>query len=179
MLNYILVGLPSVIVIFLIFVALQPADFRITRSASIAAPTSTVFEQINDLHNWNGWSPWARMDPNAKHTYEGPPAGLGASFAWAGNSKVGEGRMTIMETQPNDQVVMKLEFFKPFVATHTAEFTLKPVGDQTAITWTMTGKNSFVGKIFTQIMNCEKMIGGQFEQGFANLKAIVESPVTV
>ena len=176
MLKLILIGLPSLIIVFLIVAALRPAHFRISRSASIAAPSFIVFEHINNLRKWNTWSPWARMDPNAKNTFEGPPAGIGASFAWAGNSKVGEGRMTITESQPTDRVLIRLEFFKPFVATHAVEFTLKPEGDQIAVTWTMTGRNSFVGKIMTLLMNCDKMIGRQYEQGFVNLKAIVESP---
>jgi uncharacterized protein YndB with AHSA1/START domain len=179
MLNLILIGLLAIIVLFLIVVASRHTDFRISRSASIAAPPDIVFEHFNDLHKWNAWSPWARMDPNARQTFAGPPAGVGASYAWAGNKKVGEGRMTITEAQPAERVLMRLEFFKPFTATHITEFTFKPEGDQTAATWSMTGKNSFVGKAITLIMNCDKMIGGQFEQGFANLKSIVESPARV
>jgi len=179
MLNLILIGLPAVVIVFLIVVALRPSDFRISRSASVAAPPAVVFEQVNDLHKWNTWSPWARMDPNAKNTFDGPPAGVGASFTWAGNSKVGEGRMTIMETQPVERVRIKLEFFKPFVATNAVEFTFVPEGERTTVTWTMSGTNSFVGKAITLVMNCEKMVGGQFEQGFANLKSVVESPALV
>jgi len=177
MLIYILVGFLAIIILFLIFVALQPNDFRITRAATVAAPPAIVFEQVNDLHKWNAWSPWARMDPDARNTYEGPVAGVGASFAWAGNKKVGEGRMTITDSQPCERIGIKLEFFKPFVATNRVDFTFKPDGDQTEIVWEMSGKNSFVGKIFTLLMSCDKMIGSQFEQGFSNLKSIVEIPV--
>jgi len=179
MLNLILIGLPAVVIVFLLIVASRPSDFRISRSAAIAAPPAVVFEHVNDLHKWNAWSPWARMDPNAKNTFVGPPAGVGASFAWAGNSKVGEGRMTITETQPNEQVLIKLEFIKPFVATHGVEFTFKPEGDRTAVTWSMSGRNSFIGKAIGLVMNCDKMIGGQYEQGLANLKTVVESPALV
>jgi hypothetical protein len=178
MLLYLLLGLAALIVVFLLIASSKPTNFRISRSTSIAAPAAVIFEQINDLHRWNAWSPWARMDPNAKNTFEGPEAGVGASFAWAGNAKVGEGRMTIEESQPAERVIMKLEFFKPFTATNVAEFALTPKGDFTVLTWSMSGKNSFIGKIMVTIMNCEKMIGGQFEQGFANLKTIVE-PVAV
>ena len=174
--NNLLLGLAAIVVVFLIVAALQPADFRIARSATIAAPASAVFEQLNDFHKWNDWSPWAKLDPNAKNTFEGAPAGVGASFAWAGNHEVGEGRMTITESKPGELVRMKLEFIKPFAATNTAEFTLKPEGDQTAVTWSMTGRNGFMGKAMGLIINCDKMVGGQFEQGFANLKAIVEKP---
>jgi uncharacterized protein YndB with AHSA1/START domain len=179
MLNIILISLLAVIGIFLVVVASRPSDFRISRSAAIAAPPAIVFEQINDFHKWNAWSPWAKMDPEARNTFDGPPAGVGASFAWAGNSKVGEGRMTITESQPVDRVLIKLDFFKPFVATHTVEFTLKPEGDRTTVTWSMSGRNSFIGKAIGLVMNCDKMIGGQYEQGLANLTSVVESPALV
>lgn len=174
MLKYILIGLASVVVVFLIVAAVQPADFRVTRSATVTATPAAIFEQINDLQKWNAWSPWAKLDPNAKNTFEGPPAGVGASFAWAGNNQVGEGRMTITESKPTELIVMRLEFTKPFAATNTTEFTFEPVGDQTKVTWSMSGKNNFMGKCVGLVMNCDKMVGGQFEQGFANLKAIVE-----
>jgi hypothetical protein len=174
MLKKILIGLVAIIAIFLIVAAMQPEDFRVTRTATIAAPAPVVFEQINNLQKWNAWSPWAKLDPNAKNTFDGPPAGVGAGFAWAGNNKVGEGKMTITVSQPNEVVLMKLEFFKPFAATNMTEFTFKPEGNQTTVTWSMFGKNNFMGKCMGLIMNCDKMVGGQFEQGFANLKGIVE-----
>lgn len=174
MLKYILLGLAAVVVLFLIVAAFQPGDFRVSRTATIAAPAPAVFEQINDLQKWNAWSPWAKLDPNVKNTFEGPPSSVGASFAWAGNSQVGEGKMTITESLPAERIEMRLEFLKPFAATNTTEFTFKPTGNQTTVTWSMAGQNKFIGKCMSLVMNCDKMIGGQFEQGFANLKAIVE-----
>jgi uncharacterized protein YndB with AHSA1/START domain len=176
MLKFILIGLATVVVLFLVVAALQPADFRITRSATIAAPAPVVFEQFNDLHKMNEWSPWAKMDPNAKNTFDGPPIGVGSSLAWAGNNQVGEGKMTITESQPGELIRMKLEFLKPFAATNTAEFTFKPEGDRTTVTWSMSGKNGFMAKAFGLLVNCDKMVGGQFEQGFANVKSVVEKP---
>lgn len=176
MLKKILLGLVAVLVILLIVVALQPADFRISRSAVIPAPPAAVFAQINDFHNWNDWSPWAKLDPNARNSFDGPPAGVGAKFSWTGNNAVGEGSMTITASKPNESVVMKLEFMRPFAATSTAEFTLKPAAKGTAVTWTMSGKNNFVGKAVSLFMDCDKMVGTQFEKGFENLKAVVASP---
>ena len=178
MLKITLISLAVLVVIFLIVVAMQPTDFRITRSASFAAPAPVVFEQFNDFHKWNAWSPWAKMDPDAKNTFEGPAAGIGSGFKWAGNSKVGEGHMTITDSTPDSRIVIRLEFIKPFAAVNTTEFTFKPKGNQTAVTWTMSGKNSFMGKAVVLVMNCDKMVGGQFEDGLANLKAIVETPAT-
>jgi uncharacterized protein YndB with AHSA1/START domain len=174
MLMPILIGLAVLIALLIVIVAMRPSDFRVTRSAAIAAPPEQIFPHVNQLRNWEAWNPWGKLDPNCKLTYEGPPAGVGASYAWAGNLKVGEGRNTITESQPNQLVRFRLEFKKPMKATNTAEFTFQPDGDQTVVTWTMAGKNNFVGKVFGLVVDCDKMIGGQFEQGLAQMKSLVE-----
>ena len=74
-----------------VIVATRPSEFRIERATTIAAPAPMVFAQVNDFHKWEAWSPWAKLDPQVKNSYEGAPAGQGAVFAWAGNDKVGEG----------------------------------------------------------------------------------------
>ena len=175
MLPTILIVIAAVVVSFVIFVSLRPSDFRITRTGRISAPPDVVFENVNDLHKWEAWSPWAKMDPNAKNAFDGPFDGAGASMAWAGNNKVGEGRMTIMDSRRNERIQIKLEFFKPFKATNTAEFTFKPEGGQTSVTWSMSGKNNFMVKAVGLFMSCDKMIGAQFEQGLANLNSVSES----
>ncbi len=175
MFKLILLALAVLVVGFVIVVALQPTDFRITRSATIPAPPAVVFAQVNDLHKFQEWSPWAKIDPAAKMNFEGPPAGTGAAYTWAGNKEVGEGRMTVTDSRPSDSILFKLEFFKPFTATNTAEFTFKPEGDQTAVTWSMTGRNNFMFKAVGLFINCDKMVGGQFEQGLAGLKTVSET----
>ena len=133
-----------------------------------------IFPHVNELRNWEAWNPWAKLDPNCKMTYSGPPAGASAGYAWAGNKKVGEGRLTITESKPSQLVRLKLEFLKPFAATNTAEFTFQPEGSQTAVTWSMSGKNNFMSKAFGLFMNCDKMIGGDFEKGLVAMKMVVE-----
>jgi hypothetical protein len=171
----ILIGLAVLAALFVIIVALRPSDFRVARSVAMAAPPEQVFPQVNELRNWEAWNPWGKMDPNCKMTYAGPPAGVGASYAWAGNNKVGEGRNTITESRLNQLVRFRLEFAKPMKATNTAEFTFQPDGDQTIVTWVMYGKNNFVGKAFGLIVDCDKMIGSQFENGLAQMKSLVEA----
>lgn len=174
MLKKILVVLALVVVGFVVVVLLQPAEFKVERSAVIDAPAPVVFEQLNDLHKWNDWSPWSKLDPNSKVTFDGPVAGVGAGFAWAGNNEVGEGHMTITESTPNELIRMKLEFVKPFEATSTTEFTLEPQGEGTKVTWSMSGRNNFMGKAVSLFMDCDKMVGDQFEQGFDNLKSVAK-----
>jgi hypothetical protein len=170
-----LIGLAVVIALFLIVIAARPSDFRVSRSVLISAPVETTFTQVNTLRQWEACNPWGKLDPNARLTYDGPPAGVGASYTWAGNSKVGEGRSTIVDSKPGGCVRFRLEFRKPMKATNTAEFTFKSEGAQIAVTWTMTGKNNFIGKIFNMIIDCDKMCGGQFEKGLAAMKSVAEA----
>jgi uncharacterized protein YndB with AHSA1/START domain len=170
----ILLALAFIAILVFILIAGQPDEFVVTRAASLAAPPDKIFPNVNDLHLWQAWSPWAKLDPNAKTTFSGADAGVGAAMAWEGNGKVGVGKMTITASQPAEFVRFQLEFQKPMQATNTAEFTFRPDGKQTVVTWTMRGKNSFPGKIFGLFMNCEKMCGCQFESGLASLKSLTE-----
>ena len=172
---YLLIALAVIVVVFIVVVAMQPAEFRVVRSATMSAPASDVFAQVNDFHNWAAWSPWAKLDPAMKQTYEGAPAGTGAIYTWAGNNKVGEGRMTVTENRPSDLIRIKLEFLKPFKATNTAEFTFKLEGNQTMVTWSMFGQHNFIRKVFGLFMNMDKMVGGDFEKGLANMRSLVET----
>ena len=175
MIKKILIGVVVIVVALAVIIALQPSHYRVERSATISAPAQTVFAQVNDFHNWQAWSPWAKLDPSMKQTFEGAAAGTGAIYAWSGNSEVGEGRMTMMESHPNDLIRIKLEFLKPFAATSTTEFTFKPEGNQTAVTWSMTGENNFIAKGFHLFMNIDKMVGGDFEKGLAQMKSVAEA----
>ena len=175
MFKKILIALAVILVVFLIVVATRPSEYRVTRSATMAAPAPLVFGQVNDFHKWEAWNPWGKIDPAMKQTYQGPSAGKGAGYTWVGNKEVGEGRMTITESRPSDLILIKLEFFKPMTGTSDTEFTFKPEGNQTTVTWTMTGQNNFMAKAMCMFMNMDKMIGGQFEKGLADMKSMAET----
>lgn len=175
MLKKVLIALLGIIAALAVVIALQPSDFRISRSTTIAAPAAAVFEQVNDFHKWDGWSPWAKLDPNMKQSFEGARAGVGARYSWSGNDQVGEGRMTLTESRPSEIIRIKLEFLKPFAATNTAEFSFKADGNQTAVTWSMFGTNNFMAKAFGLFMNMDKLVGGDFEKGLAQLKTVAET----
>jgi len=171
----IFLALMFIALIFIIVVTGQPCEFKVSRTATIGAPPDKVFPHVNDLHMWEAWSPWAKLDPNSKSTFNGPPAGTGTSMKWEGNNKVGVGTMTITDSKPSGFIRFRLDFEKPMKATNTAEFSFLSDGTQTTVIWTMLGKNNLFGKVFGLFMNCDKMVGGQFEQGLANLKSVAES----
>jgi hypothetical protein len=177
MLKKILICLVVIVVVFLVIVALQPADYQVVRSATISAAPTAVFAQVNDFHHWEAWSPWAKLDPAMKQTYEGAPSGTGAIYTWTGDNKVGEGRMTLTESHPNDLIRIKLDFIKPFASTCTTEFFFKPEANQTLVTWKMSGQKGFVNKAVCMFMNMDKMVGGDFEKGLASLKSVTEGSI--
>lgn len=174
MLEIILILLAVAVIAILLIAAMQPAEFRISRNAVMTAEAISIFNNVNDLHKWEAWSPWAKLDPNSKSSFEGADAGVGAVMRWEGNHKVGMGSMTIVESNPPESIKFRLDFLKPMKATNLAIFSFKPEGNNTLVTWSMTGTNNFIGKVMAVVMNCDKMVGGQFEKGLTALKAIVE-----
>jgi hypothetical protein len=178
MFKKILIGLAGLILVFVAVVAMQPDTYRVERTAKIAAPQAELFAQVNDFHKWDAWSPWAKIDPAAKIGFEGPEAGQGAAMTWSGNDKVGEGRVSIVDSRPSDLVKIKVDFVRPFAGTNTSEFQFKPEGDQTAVTWTMSGEQNFFAKAFCLVMNGQKMMGDDMEKGLAQMKSVAEGGKT-
>jgi len=137
MLKKILIALVVVIVALLAFAATRPDTFSVVRATTIKAPPEKIYPLIADFHGWSAWSPWEKLDPAMKRTFEGPASGKGAIYAWEGDSKVGAGRMEITDATPASKVVIKLDFLKPIEGHNTTEFALAPAGDGTRVTWDM------------------------------------------
>lgn len=162
-----------VIAALLVYAATKPDTFRIQRTATIKAPPDKVFALINDLQSHLSWSPFEK-DPAIKRRFNGTTAGKGAVYEWEGNRKVGKGRIEIADTTPPSRITMKLDMVKPFQAHNTVDFTIAPEGEATNVTWAMQGAQPFMAKLVGTFMNCDKMVGGEFEQGLAKLKLIAE-----
>jgi uncharacterized protein YndB with AHSA1/START domain len=168
------IGLVLLVAAFLVVVWLQPDDYRLTRQTVIAAPAAAIFPHVNDLRQWEDWSPWAKLDPAAKVTFSGPQSGAGASFQWDGNDKVGAGTMTITESKPDERIATRTDFTRPFAGTSEADFIFSEQGGQTTVIWSMFGKQTFIGKAVCLVMNMERTVGPDFEKGLAALKTVSE-----
>ena len=173
MIWYILIAVVAVIGIIALIASTKPDEWTIQRQGTIPGAPAKVFPYIIDLHKFNEWSPWAKLDPNIKLNYGGPASGSGANCSWEGNGKVGAGKMTITESRPNDLVRCRFDFYKPLKCMNTHEFVLKPDGSQTVVTWSSTGTSPFLFKVMLVFASADKMMGDNFERGLANLKAIV------
>jgi uncharacterized protein YndB with AHSA1/START domain len=175
---YVAVALVVVIAGILIYATTLPDSFRVQRSASIKAPPDKIFPLINDLRSWSAWSPYEKKDPAMKRAFSGAASGKGAVYEWDGDNNVGKGRMEITEATPPGKIVIKLDFIKPFEGHNTAEFTMEPKGDNTAVTWAMYGACPYMAKVMRVVMapfmNIDDMIGNDFTAGLASLKATVE-----
>jgi hypothetical protein len=157
--------------------AMADKSFHLSRETTIAAPAERIHALINDFHEWRAWSPWEGLDPAMDRAYDGPTAGVGAVYAWKGNSKAGEGRMEIVESQPRN-VGVDLLFAAPMKAHNRVDFTLTPVGDDGASThveWAMTGPQNFVMRVMSKFWSMEKLVGPDLEKGLAKLKQVAES----
>lgn len=155
-------------------ISMRPASYRVVRTTTIAAPPSAIYTKISDFHNWNAWSPWARLDPNMKQTFEGAPSGVGASYRWAGNNLAGEGSMAISDAVVNERVVIQLAFLKPFPSTSKITLSLRPEGSGTAVEWAMDGESTFASKAIQLFSSMDKMVGPDFEKGLAQMKSLAE-----
>ena len=164
------------IAIVLILATTKPATFAVQRSAMMQAPAETIFPLINNFHQWTKWSPWENRDPALNRSYGGTESGKGAIYAWEGNKNVGSGRMEILDASSPSKITIKLDFFKPFEAHNTAEFTFVPERGTSAtnVIWVMRGPSSFMSKLMQVFMDFDKMIGKDFETGLANLKSLAE-----
>jgi hypothetical protein len=149
------------------------STYEVTRSAVIPAPAQDIFPLVNSFHEWTTWSPWEAVDPAMERSYSGTESGVGAKYAWSGNRKAGSGTMEIVDTAEPRNIKIRLEFTKPFKAVNPTSFTFTPSGNGTQVTWTMTGENKGIGKVFALFMNMDKMVGADFEKGLASLAGAV------
>lgn len=176
MLGKVLLGLVVLAATVVGYAALRPSEYSVTRFAAMSAPVEVVFDRVNDPHNWNAWSPWTPEDPEAKYTVEGNAAGIGSRVSWAGNAQAGKGQVTIVESLPNQLIRMTLEFTEPIKDTAEASFSFEPSGDQVVVTWTMSGHRGLLWRVIAIFMDCDSMIGSDFEKALESLKAAVEKP---
>jgi hypothetical protein len=166
------VAIVAVVAILLVVAATRPAEYRVERSATLSASPEALFEQVNDHHKFAVWNPFLKLDPNVKNTYSGPESGVGAVCSWDGNKNIGAGSSTIIESKPGELVRCRMDWKRPMEGTALIDFTFKPEGDKTVVTWAMYGTNNFMGKVMSIFMDCDKMCGPQFEKGLADLGAI-------
>jgi len=174
MLKTIALAVVAAVAALLIFAATRPDTFRVERTARIDAPAEKIFPLIDDFHRWGAWSPYEKLDPDMQRSFGGSASGKGAAYAWESKGKAGAGRMEITESTPSSKIAIDLDFTRPMEGHNVAEFTLRPQGNATQVTWSMHGPSPYVAKLMGIFFNMDQMIGKDFETGLANLKTATE-----
>lgn len=174
---YVLVAIAFAVIVLLAVASRRPDDFAYERTMRMQASPERIFPLIADLKAMNTWNPFVEPDPQIRLTYSNPSSGPGAKNEWTGNRHVGAGRISIVDAQAPKKVAMRLEMWKPMKADNAVVFTLRPNGSGTDVSWRMTGRQPLMAKVMTMFIDCEKMVGGQFDKGLAKLKGIVERAV--
>lgn len=167
-------GLIVIIALLVGISYLLPGQALVSRSITIDAPPGEIFPYVNSMQETEKWSPWLARDPQTQLSYSGPEAGVGNTLNWSSdNSQVGTGSQQIIESDPDKMVRTALDFGS--MGTAVASFDLVPEGDQTQVTWgfvTDLGLNPMARWMGLMM---DGWVGGDYEQGLANLKELVET----
>lgn len=153
---------------------LLPSSVHVERQIRIQAEPADIFPLLNDLQDFNRWSPWARKDPQTHYNFSGPEQGVGARMAWySGQPQVGAGSQEIIASVPNQRVAVALTFGEQ--STAVAYYDLQKMDGQTEVIWGFDSEFGY--DLFSRYFGlmAEHWIGPDYEQGLANLKALVEA----
>lgn len=171
----VIAGVVAILVLgVLVYAATKPDTFRIERALDIKAPPEKIFSIIVDLRRSVEWSPYEKKDPDMKRTYSGAAIGKGAIYEWDGDKNVGAGRIEIADVSPPNKVTLKLDMVRPFMASNIVEYTMQPNGEASRVTWAMHGPNPYLAKVMQLFFDVDKMVGKDFEEGLASLRAVAE-----
>lgn len=171
MVRNILIGLGVLIALVVGGAYVTPQNVHVERSAIMAASPEEIFAIVNDLTRAKEWGPWYKRDPQMKLSVAGAPEGVGAKLSW-NSAAEGEGSQEIIESEPFSLVKTKLDFVGQGSAFATIALAAAEGG--TKVTWSMDtdlGYNPvarYMGLMF------DTWIGKDYEEGLANLKALVE-----
>ena len=168
---YILGGL---LVLVLILALIAPKTYDVSRSIVIETPKAEVFKVLRSLRQQDDWSPWAKRDPHMKKEFKGVDGEVGSVSYWNGNKEVGEGEQEITKIIDGERIEGELRFLKPWKSESNCYFTTEDAGSGTKVTWGFSGKNKFPFSIMMLFMSMDKMVGKDFEEGLATLKAKME-----
>jgi hypothetical protein len=170
-------GVAAVIIILIVigFTMSQPSKGVVEKSTVILAPDSVVFNKLNTLRDFITWSPWAKMDIDAKYSYEGPAEGVGAKMTWSGKS-IGKGSQWIIESIPFQRIKNGINF-EALNGVFYSEYSITPVDGGVTVKWTYDGENKgFFGKMKWLFM--KGALASQYEEGLHDLKYLIEKKTT-
>jgi hypothetical protein len=169
-------GLIALLVLAIgILVFVSPTDFRVEREIVINKPRAEVFAYAKMLKNQNEWGPWAKKDRAMKQEYKGTDGEPGFISAWdSENQEVGAGEQEIKKVS-DSRIETELRFKKPFESKSDAYMNLEDAGEgKTKVKWGFSGSMPRPMNLFMLIMDMDKEVGKDFQEGLGSLKSVLE-----
>ncbi|WP_417876140.1 SRPBCC family protein [Winogradskyella sediminis] len=157
-----------------IYIAVQPNSYEVTRTRTIKAPTSVVYDNVIDFKNWEAWNPWVEHNPDIEVTLGETTKGIGGSYQWNEDGDIGH--MTTTDTNPKTSITQDMQFAE--FPKSKVTWDLKPNTDgSTDVTWSISGDNLPFGfKMWSAFSGgMEKQIGPDYERGLEKLDSVVQA----
>lgn len=165
----------AVVLLVLVLYLLAPATYDVSRTIEVRQAPEAVFDYLKYLKNQDDWSPWGKRDPHMKKGFRGTDGTVGAVSTWEGNKQVGAGEQEITRIVPGQRIESKLRFLKPWKSTSDAYLEVEPAAGGSLVRWGFRGSNGFPMRLMMLFMSMDKMVGKDFEEGLATLKAKLEA----
>jgi hypothetical protein len=166
-----------ILLLSLIFIGVGftlPDTYSIKREIEIEAAPDVVFDEINNLLNWEHWSPWSDDINNKQLAFSQVAIGEGAWQKWQSKS-FGEGKLDIKRVSQGKMLLYEL-IYKDYNMLTTGEFNLVEVDDnKTRVIWKdcYNAGNNILYRYFGLFAN--KFFGSNFETGLVKLKNRIEN----
>lgn len=166
---YIVVGLITALLVLAFFL---PDKKVFKNTITINSYPRPVYGMVNNLKNWDKWSPFKESDPSMISEYSGPESGVGSHQTWKGD-KSGKGSITITESIFEKKVVYDLSMMEG--SKDTTLFILERTPEGTKTTWeTRISQAGYpIGRLMWLIAG--GMMDKTFNKGLENLKKVVEN----
>ena len=163
---------------FFIYVAVQPNSFEVSRTRTINAPASVIYNNVIDFKNWESWSSWAEADDDMKIFLSEQTKGVDGSYSW--EDKDGAGYMKTVLATPNESIQQEMQFAEFPTSEVNWKFETNTSGS-TDVTWQISGKDlPFKFKVFSLLTGgMESQIGPHYERSLEKLDSIVVNSMKV
>lgn len=161
-----------------IYIAVQPNSFKVTRTQTINAPQSVVYNNVIDFKNWDSWSSWGEENPEITITLGEKTKGVDGSYKWDDNGELGN--MITTNTNPNTSITQEMQLDNFLKSDVNWTFEANDDGS-TDVTWSVSSENlPFKFKMWSALSGgMEKQIGSDYERSLEKLDSVAQAEMKV
>lgn len=177
--KYIFILLLILIIGGAVYFSIKDGKYDITRTQTIQAPPSLIFDQIKDFKQWKNWNPWLE-DEEISTTMGKQTQGVDGNYSFT--DEYGNGKMTITSVQPDTSITMNMFYDNGMTSSNSeVKMYLEKMENGTQITWNIKGEQGLLDKAMGAIFgfDMEEEIAPKYESGLKNLQAVVTKSMAI